>query len=54
MGAFLEKPNTDKHNETGEGNGLRFGVSSMQGECLQIKLSAFQVLKLLLDNRMAL
>lgn len=32
MGAFLEKPNTEKHNENGEGNGLRFGVSSMQGE----------------------
>jgi hypothetical protein len=34
MGAFLEKPNTIKHNENGEGNGLRFGVSSMQGKCL--------------------
>ena len=32
MGAFLEKPNTNKHNENGEGNGLRFGVSSMQGK----------------------
>lgn len=31
MGAFLEKPKTEKHTETGEGNGLRFGVSSMQG-----------------------
>lgn len=31
MGAFLEKPKTDKFNENGEGNGLRFGVSSMQG-----------------------
>ncbi|XP_014668902.1 PREDICTED: protein phosphatase 1B-like isoform X2 [Priapulus caudatus] len=31
MGAFLEKPKTDKHNEHGSGNGLRFGVSSMQG-----------------------
>ena len=31
MGAFLEKPNTSKHNENGEGNGLRYGVSSMQG-----------------------
>jgi len=31
MGAFLEKPKTDKHNETGTGNGLRFGLSSMQG-----------------------
>lgn len=33
MGAFLEKPNTNKHNENGEGNGLRYGVSSMQGMC---------------------
>lgn len=31
MGAFLEKPNTEKYNENGEGNGLRYGVSSMQG-----------------------
>lgn len=31
MGAFLEKPKTDKHNETGTGNGLRFALSSMQG-----------------------
>lgn len=31
MGAFLDKPKTEKHNETGEGNGLRFGLSSMQG-----------------------
>lgn len=31
MGAFLDKPKTDKHTETGAGNGLRFGLSSMQG-----------------------
>lgn len=31
MGAFLEKPKTDKFNETGEGNGLRYSVASMQG-----------------------
>ncbi|XP_013395511.1 protein phosphatase 1B [Lingula anatina] len=31
MGAFLDKPKTEKHNETGVGNGLRFGLSSMQG-----------------------
>lgn len=37
MGAFLEKPKTEKHNETGEGNGLRFGVSSMQGLCKNYK-----------------
>ncbi|XP_022192901.1 protein phosphatase 1A isoform X1 [Nilaparvata lugens] len=31
MGTFLDKPKTEKHNEHGCGNGLRFGVSSMQG-----------------------
>ena len=31
MGAFLEKPNTEKENEHGSGNGLRYGLSSMQG-----------------------
>ncbi|XP_017781385.1 PREDICTED: protein phosphatase 1A [Nicrophorus vespilloides] len=31
MGAFLEKPKTDKTLEHGEGNGLRYGVASMQG-----------------------
>lgn len=31
MGAFLEKPKTDKYLEQGEGNGLQFGVASMQG-----------------------
>ncbi|CAH0385919.1 unnamed protein product [Bemisia tabaci] len=31
MGAFLEKPKTEKHNEHGCGNGLCYGVASMQG-----------------------
>ncbi|XP_058974545.1 protein phosphatase 1B isoform X2 [Musca domestica] len=31
MGAFLDKPRTNKHNDSGEGNKLLFGVSSMQG-----------------------
>lgn len=31
MGSFLDKPNTDKCNEQGEGNGLKYGVGSMQG-----------------------
>lgn len=31
MGAFLDKPKTEKHNEHGGGNGLRYGLSSMQG-----------------------
>lgn len=31
MGAFLDKPKTEKHTATGSGNGLRFGFSAMQG-----------------------
>lgn len=31
MGALLEKPKTEKHSEAGAGNGLRYGLSSMQG-----------------------
>lgn len=31
MGAFLDKPKTEKHSAHGEGNALRYGLSSMQG-----------------------
>lgn len=31
MGAFLDKPKTEKYNSHGEGNGLHYGLSSMQG-----------------------
>ena len=31
MGGMLEKPKTEKHSEQGSGNGLRFGLSAMQG-----------------------
>lgn len=31
MGAFLDKPKTEKHNEGGVGNKLRYGLCSMQG-----------------------
>lgn len=31
MGAFLEKPKTDKTVDSGESKGLRYGVSAMQG-----------------------
>ncbi|KTG43059.1 hypothetical protein cypCar_00015172 [Cyprinus carpio] len=31
MGAFLDKPKMEKHNAHGEGNGLCYGLSSMQG-----------------------
>ncbi|OBS57493.1 hypothetical protein A6R68_11384, partial [Neotoma lepida] len=30
MGAFLDKPKMEKHNAQGQGNGLRYGLSSMQ------------------------
>lgn len=31
MGAFLDKPKTEKITQEGSGNGIRFGVSAMQG-----------------------
>jgi len=31
MGAFLDKPKTEKYNESRVGGGLRYGLSSMQG-----------------------
>ncbi|ESO00112.1 hypothetical protein HELRODRAFT_185799 [Helobdella robusta] len=31
MGAFLDKPKTEKHVQSGSGNGLSYAVSSMQG-----------------------
>lgn len=31
MGAFLDKPKTEKHSECGNGNGLTYALSSMQG-----------------------
>ncbi|PIO69764.1 hypothetical protein TELCIR_08404 [Teladorsagia circumcincta] len=31
MGAFLDKPKTAKTNSSGEGNGLRYAMASMQG-----------------------
>ncbi len=31
MGGFLDKPKTEKSREHGQGNGLEYGVVSMQG-----------------------
>lgn len=31
MGAYLDKPNTRKFSDSGKGNGIAYGVSSMQG-----------------------
>ncbi|XP_024121749.1 protein phosphatase 1A isoform X1 [Oryzias melastigma] len=37
MGAFLDKPKMEKHNSHGEGNDLKFGLSSMQGWRVQME-----------------
>jgi len=37
MGAFLEKPKTEKYNESRSGAGLRYGLSSMQGWRLEME-----------------
>lgn len=31
MGALLDKPKTEKYNEHGDWNGLRYGLAAMQG-----------------------
>lgn len=31
MGNYLSNPDTRKHSDNGEGNGMRFGASCMQG-----------------------
>ena len=31
MGAFLDKPKTEEHRESGSGNGVRYALCSMQG-----------------------
>ena len=31
MGSFLDKPKTEKTNESGQGNDLNYGVGAMQG-----------------------
>lgn len=37
MGAYLDKPKTEKENECGSGNGLKYGISSMQGWRLEME-----------------
>ena len=36
MGAFLEKPQTDKSNAAGEGVHMRYGLTAMQGKFLNL------------------
>lgn len=37
MGAILDTPHTEKTSEIGNGNGIRFGLSSMQGWRLEME-----------------
>jgi protein phosphatase 1B len=46
MGSFLDKPKTDKTNQTGEGNQLRYGLSSMQGWRIEMEDSHCAVVSL--------
>ncbi|XP_038156091.1 protein phosphatase 1B isoform X1 [Cyprinodon tularosa] len=46
MGSFLDKPKTEKHNSHGEGNGLRYGLSSMQGWRVEMEDAHTAVLEL--------
>ena len=50
MGAFLDKPKTEKHNESGSGNGLRFGLSSMQGWRVEMEDAHSAVIGLPVDH----
>lgn len=50
MGAFLDKPKTEKHNENGEGNGLRYGLSSMQGWRVEMEDAHTALIGLPTDN----
>ena len=37
MLAFLDIPKTEKHNESGEGNDLRYGIATVQGWRLEME-----------------
>lgn len=47
MGAFLDKPKTEKYNESRVGGGLRYGLSSMQVivlGCSMLNIDIFSLL----------
>lgn len=48
MGAFLDRPKTDKLNSEGSGNGIRYGVGSMQG--WRVEMEDAHSAKVGLDN----
>ena len=46
MGAFLDKPKMEKHNAQGQGDGLRYGLSSMQGWRVEMEDAHTAVIRL--------
>lgn len=46
MGSFLDKPKTDKTNESGDGNLLRYGVAAMQGWRIEMEDSHSSIIGL--------
>ncbi len=46
MGSFLDKPKTDKTNEQGKGNDLRYGLAAMQGWRIEMEDSHSSVIGL--------
>jgi serine/threonine protein phosphatase PrpC len=46
MGSFLDKPKTDKTNENGKGNDLRYGLAAMQGWRIEMEDSHSSVIGL--------
>ncbi|RNA34283.1 phosphatase 1B isoform X2, partial [Brachionus plicatilis] len=50
MGSFLDKPKTDKSNESGEGNQLRYGVAAMQGWRIDMEDSHSSVVSVARDG----
>ena len=44
MGGFLDKPKTEKSQEHGQGNGLKYGVVSMQGDISFLRSIHYQLM----------
>jgi hypothetical protein len=44
MGALLDKPKTDKFNEQGEWNKLRYGLASMQGWRIEMEVRTLTII----------
>ena len=50
MGAFLDKPKTEKYNEVGNGTGFQYGIGTMQGRVSPNQVASSILLSLLLQH----